>query len=176
VSPATDLYALGSVLYELLTGRPPYRFESLVELAVKQRESPVTPIRELAPEVPPDVEAAVMRCLEPDPGARPSSAAALARDLGDSSTEPQTEPLPQPTAVLRGRRRSLMPRRADRRLWLALAAAAAVIAIVAGLALASRDDGGGEPPASSEVQQVDPGSSPADRARNLADWLRENSE
>ena len=52
VTAAADVYSLGAVLYELLTGRPPYEFESLADLAAKQTAGQITPVRELAPGVP----------------------------------------------------------------------------------------------------------------------------
>jgi serine/threonine-protein kinase len=174
VSPATDLYSLGAVLYELLTGRPPYRFESLIELAFKQQEQAVEPVREHAPEVPEPLEDVVMRCLARNPAYRPESAAALARELAAASPEPPTRPLPlaSETKTVPLRRPSRPPRRRDRRVLLALAAAAAVLAIVTGLALAARDDPGGSSPPTTPAEPAPP----EDRARDLAEWLREHQE
>jgi serine/threonine protein kinase len=90
--PAVDLYALGAVLYELLTGRQPRQATTLAELASRLDE-PVTPLRELVPDVPAALEALVMRCLAAVPGERPSSAAGLARELAALDGEAPTEPL-----------------------------------------------------------------------------------
>src|SRR5205814_6297666 len=73
VTAAADVYGLGACLYEALTGRPPYQFDSLVELAGK-REEPIPPVRELAPDVPEAVEDVVMRCLARKPEYRPAAA------------------------------------------------------------------------------------------------------
>jgi serine/threonine protein kinase len=174
VSPATDLYSLGAVLYELLTGEPPYRFETLVELAFKQQEQAVVPVREHAPDVPEPLEDIVMRCLARNPAYRPESAAALARDLAAASPEPATRPLPASDEVRTVSLRRPRPPagRRDRRLWLVLAGAAALLAIVAGLALAARDDPNAPAGPTTPAQP----SSPEERARDLEDWLREHSE
>ncbi len=71
VTAAADIYSFGCVLYECLTGRTPYVFETLAELAVKQRQEPITPVRELRPEIPEDLEAVVMRSLARNPEYRP---------------------------------------------------------------------------------------------------------
>jgi beta-lactam-binding protein with PASTA domain/predicted Ser/Thr protein kinase len=70
VSPQSDLYAIGIVLYEMLTGRVPFDGESAVTIALKQvSETPVPPSA-WNPAVPPELDAIVMRALEKDPAAR----------------------------------------------------------------------------------------------------------
>jgi eukaryotic-like serine/threonine-protein kinase len=197
VTAAADIYSLGVVLYELLTGRTPYDFKSLAELVAKQREGTILALREVEPSVPERLEAVIMRCLARNPDFRPRSAAELARDLAAASPEPPTVPLPPDTGVqatdvetvaVGQRTRSLPTSRRvalrstvglrGRRVWVVVAAVALILAVVIGFATLGSDSPSGQPAnqaGQGRVAAVPQAADPAEQARNLADWLRSHS-
>jgi eukaryotic-like serine/threonine-protein kinase len=81
VGPASDTYSLGVCAYQFLTGRLPHEYTSLTELALKQQQEVVQPIREFRPEVPAELDEAIRLCLERQPESRYRSALEMAEAL-----------------------------------------------------------------------------------------------
>lgn len=87
ITPATDLYALGVTLYEVLTGEVPFQGPSAEETMRNHAEAPITPLRRVRPELAPCVERVVMRALAKDPDRRYASAQAMYEALGQAIEE-----------------------------------------------------------------------------------------
>jgi len=176
VTAAADVYSLGAVLYELLTGETPYRFSSLAELAAKQTSGEIVPPRDVEPSIPDRLEAVVMRCLARDPRFRPPSAAELGADLRaavDDRRPPTALTVPLPRRVS-----TSVPGRGAWG-WVVAALLVAGVALAVGLTqLRGGGSGDNRAPATRStptVASIPPGATAADEARSLGAWLRRYS-
>ncbi|MDH4038911.1 MAG: protein kinase [Candidatus Krumholzibacteria bacterium] len=117
----TDIFAVGSVVYELLTGKPPFQAEHPASILYKIVNQPHRPVRELRPDVPESLSHVVDRCLAKKPEQRYENADALLKDLEAVLTE--LEPERRTTSSY------WIKRRRKRAVRVALAAATALVAL-----------------------------------------------
>ena len=87
VLPQSDIYSIGIVLFEMLTGQIPFDSDNPVALALKHIEEPAPSLRRFNPAVPPAVESIVLRALNKDPNRRYNSAEELAKALRNIETQ-----------------------------------------------------------------------------------------
>ena len=181
VTAAADIYAVGAVLYELLTGEPSRSASSLTELGAEDGFQPPDVAGRL-PAAPAELVTAVTACLSVRPEDRPPSAAALARRLAPVASEAETASLPadpsrRATEILAPSSARPPRRWTTRRL---VPVVALVAAAAAGLVAAVALTAGGHSPSrtSSTPRAVAPpltGTNVVEQAQNLATWLRQHT-
>jgi beta-lactam-binding protein with PASTA domain/predicted Ser/Thr protein kinase len=129
VDARADLYSIGIVLYELLTGAPPFDADSPVTIALKQVSEDPVPPRQLNPAVPPALDAVVLRALRKEPAERFQGADAFVAALESAMAGGYVEPIAMaddPVAALEEQ---------DRRNWSRIALVALVLLALAALAI-----------------------------------------
>jgi hypothetical protein len=107
VDPRADVWSLGAVLYELLTGRQPFPAEGLAAVCMSVMMDEPKPLRELVPDLPKELEQVVLRCLEKAPDARFQSVAELASALAPFGSATAREHSQRTWRLLCGGRASL---------------------------------------------------------------------
>ena len=137
-TPATDLYATGVVLYEMLAGAPPFDAGTPLATAIAHRDDPVPDVRAARPEVPAALAATLARAMAKRPEDRFPTAAAMRQSLTDppagAPPHVRTRRMAVPPSSARGRPAWLVP---------ALVAAASALLVAAALTLAAGDDNDG---------------------------------
>ena len=136
VDHRTDLYALGVVGYEMLTGQPPFGGTTPTEALMKRVVHPAEPVQRARPDTPPALAAVVNRCLAQDPARRFATGGEIVRALGGVTPVSGGHSTAE---LVRGRRRARLP--------LLLVLAAVVLAVAAGGLWLRRGSAARHPPA-----------------------------
>jgi serine/threonine-protein kinase len=141
VTAVSDLYSIGVMLYEALTGRVPFEGDSAVAVAMKQVSQPPQRPSSINPQVSPALDAVVMRALEKEPGRRFQSADAFIVALDAALKEPGARPgetaafAPLPPVVAAPEELAAEEEEERRRRWWLLVLAAVLIGLLVGFAL-----------------------------------------
>ena len=126
--PESDIYSLGIVLFEMLTGRLPFEGETALSVAVKQKSEVPPDPRKLNPQIPPDLDRVILKCLEKDRAKRYPSAAGFLADLAGVERSLPTTPHPLP-ARRPATSKQITVRLPSRKVW--VPAAAVLLALAA---------------------------------------------
>ena len=138
VTAATDIFSIGIVLYEMLTGRVPFDGDSVVGVAMRQVSEPPLPPRQINPNISPALERVVMTALAKDPRARYASARDFSVALDQAEADPQGAPVSGRATAAYSQVPPPLERSTRRRspwLWILLAILAGAIAALAVWAL-----------------------------------------
>jgi serine/threonine-protein kinase len=165
VGPAVDVYALGAILYELLTGRPPFRAETPAETILQVVEQEPVPPAWLNAKVPRDLQTICLKCLQKEPLRRYPSAASLGADLRRFLDGEAIEARPE------GRLERLA-RRIRRRPGFSASVAVAMVLLAVSLWLANERARAGR---QREADRIATERAAADDLREMVDWLGKKS-
>jgi eukaryotic-like serine/threonine-protein kinase len=140
LTPASDVYAVGVLLYEMLTGAPPYDGATPTEAAMAHQVAPVPSVTDHRPDVPSPIAAAVTRALAKDPAERFQSAHEMAVALRRSPTGTQVMPAAHVHGSGRPARTPTPAGRRDRRWLVVVTVGVLLLSAIAAVVMADNDD------------------------------------
>ncbi len=148
LGPATDIYSLGIILYEMVTGRRPFHAETPVAVILQQLNDPLPPPHELRPDLPPRAETVIFKALAKQPESRYKTAGELANAFNQAivgaetavgTTRPVGTPPPEPNPIPEPATMPAQKRQLPAWAWGVIGVVAAAVLITGGFLLANRN-------------------------------------
>ncbi len=150
VDPRADIYSLGVVMYEMITGRVPFEGQTPLSIAMKHKTDRARPVRDLNPLASVGLANIIAKCMEKDPEKRYQTVQELLDDLNRAEQDLATGERVVPKKILRATAEVAVGTEAPKKKWLVPAVALGVVAVAAVVVFIILPKGGGPAPAGEE--------------------------